>query len=160
MAKQNANWGNLAFVMEEVFSGHALGCTFLDDGELAVTGMLAEVSALEASRPVAGSSLAAQAGHLLFSVNAYIRAVQTGEEAYIVENWPEWEDAPVDEGQWKEMLADLNESVDGLLACLRGQSVAGLSRLALGALAHMAFHLGAVRVKYDALKHGGQAAGE
>ena len=155
MESGDMNHGNLAFVMEEIFSGHLQGCTFLDDGDPAVIGLLKSTGAQEASRRAAGSSLAAQARHLLFSIDAYTQAIRTGEESHIAENWPEWDDSAVSDEEWRAMLELLESKAGRFVNSLRSRSGEEPSRLALGALAHMAFHLGVIMTKYDLLKQEG-----
>ena len=109
------------------------------------------LSAREASRPVAGANLAAHARHVIFSIDAYLKAVETAEESYIAENWPEWDERGVTTTEWQAIKEQLPVRVEALLDFFRQEKGGDLPLFAFGALAHMSFHLGMIRVKCDEL---------
>lgn len=150
----HGQWAQLAFVVEEVFMGHAHDATFLDDGDIALLGMLERLSAEEASRMVCGGNVASHARHVLFSVTAYHNAMKHGAPSFIADNWPEWNPCATNPEEWNTIRAELAFQVKDLLTLVKAQTdSAGQSYLlGLGALAHMAFHLGAIQSKYDVLK--------
>lgn len=150
----HGQWAQLAFVIEEIFMGHAHDATFLDDGDIALLGMLESLSPDEASRMVCGGNVASHARHVLFSVTAYHNAMKHGEPSFIADNWPEWNRGATSPEEWNAIRAELAFKVKDLLALVKAQAyAAGQSYLlGLGALAHMAFHLGAIQGKYGVLK--------
>jgi hypothetical protein len=153
MKLDSQSWTNLAFAMQEIFFGHVHDAIFLDAEDLALVDMLENVTAGEASQPVAGTScVAAQAKHIIFSIRAYINAVKAGDALYITDNWPEWDETPVQHDEWETLKKQLRLQVDSLLRFLKAQKGDDVSVLAMGALAHMAFHLGSMQTKYAVLK--------
>jgi hypothetical protein len=150
-----SQWEQLAFVMEEVFVGHQRGATFLDDGDAALLDMLKRLTASEATSPICGESIAAHARHVLFSIGAYLNAVEQNEPSFIAENWPKWDSSKVNPDEWRAIIADMESQIKALLFSITmGKGTpGGAYLLALGALAHMSFHLGAIQVKYDVLKN-------
>jgi hypothetical protein len=155
-ANKTPDWP-VMFVMREIFHGQKNGGVFLDDGSDALLGLLDKLSASEASATEAGASVEAHARHVSFSLQAYSMALTQLEPRYIERDWPEWRNTQVTEPEWRETRAGLKQNLASLLEALRetrGGDAPQLA-LALGALAHMAFHLGAIQVKYDLLKEKG-----
>lgn len=152
---QQAVGVELAFVLEEVFNGHKTDAVFLDDASLGILDMLEGLTPEEASAPVAGASVAAHARHVSHSLMAYLLAVKEEDPRHISDNWPEWTELAADAEEWRCIRRNLNERYAGLRDCFaaaekdfKGERL----RFALGGLAHMAFHLGIIQVKYDVLK--------
>lgn len=73
----------------------------------------------------------------------------------ISEEWPEWENFKVNAEEWIQLRNELRKNAASLLGMLKQKSdYAGRERdFALGSLAHTAFHLGVIQVKYDLLKN-------
>lgn len=148
------HWEQLAFAMEEVFLGHEIDAIFLDDKATALLGMLEQLTAAEASYAVCGSSVVSHVRHVLFSVSAYRDAIRQDDPDFIANGWPEWDETEVTHEEWQGMMAELPLRIAAFLKFLQVRTEAGDRRYlsALGALGHMAFHLGAIQVKYDMLK--------
>lgn len=146
---------SLMFVLWEALAGHSQNATFLDDEALGIVGILDELSAEEASSKVAGYSVATHARHLLHSFLAYTQAISCDEPDAISEKWPEWENLKVNAEEWLQLRNELRKNAASLLGMLKQKSdYAGRERdFALGSLAHTAFHLGVIQVKYDLLKN-------
>jgi hypothetical protein len=140
--------GQLVAVLREAFEGAESWSYFTDHGpESGLLGTLAKVSAAEASEPRGGSSIAAHAYHVLFSLDAsadWIRGDRTRK------NWQEsWRVRTVDEAGWVRMREQLREKYETLRRTIEAQGASGVEALggAVGAVAHMAYHLGAIRQK-------------
>jgi hypothetical protein len=145
----------LIYVMEEIFTAHQDGTVVFDSDDIPLLAIVYDLTPEEASRPVAGHCIAAHAHHVAFSIEAYKKALQTSDPGYISDHWPEWENLVVSEREWREMGEQLEVQVADFLQILETIKAGGSQdlRFALGALAHMAFHLGAMRVKYDLIKN-------
>ena len=141
---------SLLEVLREAYEGppDPSGTWFVNNQpDCGVFGTLAALPAAEASRaPGPGRpSAAAHAGHLRFSLDASARWIR-GERARL--NWGEsWAVSAVDEPAWAELQDDLRRAYEDLrgtverLESLDHDSLTG----AVGALAHAAYHLGALR---------------
>ena len=112
-----------------------------------IFGTLAGLSAQDASRaPGAGRrSAAAHASHLAFSLWVTAAHLRGGDP---VVNWAEsWAVSSVDERGWKGLQASLRAEYDAFHTLLagRGEWDAAAILRATAALAHCAYHLGALR---------------
>lgn len=123
-------------------------------------GTLRALSAEEASRaPGPGRrSVAAHAEHLRFSMDVTSRFI-AGERVRV--DWAEsWSVQTVDERGWEELQASLRSEYERLRRTI--DEVQDWKELALtavaGALAHAAYHLGAVRQIALAVRNEGAAA--
>lgn len=124
---------------------------FIDnEPDSGILGVLAGVSAAEASQPVdgvgkPGSTIAANAEHLrrsLAQTNAQLR----GEP--FDENWAEsWRLLDADHAGWDRLRADLRKEFETLLDEIKKQTELPIENLtgALALLPHAAFHLGLIR---------------
>jgi len=131
---------------------------FLDQGpEHGLFGTLATVSAAEASREVAGSSVAAQVYHLAFSVLAAAGWLR-GER--VKHDWSQsWVVRAVDEPAWARLRDNLQAGYAELRRAVEERGAASAEEIgaAAGAVAHAAYHLGAIRQKLAFLR--GQSPG-
>jgi DinB family protein len=118
-----------------------------NEPDCGVFGTLAAFTAEQASRaPGPGRpSAAAHAGHLLFSLDVGIRWLR-GERVKV--DWREsWARAVVDEAEWEALQADLRRKYDALRGTIlqrddwEARSLTGVG----AAVAHSAYHLGALR---------------
>ena len=109
-------------------------------------GTLESMTSDQASRVIAGSSIAAHTEHLRWAiamVNDYFRGVEPASD------WSEsWLVRSVDEASWRELRDDLKQQGDTLLKNIESShswdeesAVNG----ALASLAHTAYHLGVLR---------------
>lgn len=146
---------SLVFALQEALEGHSAGAVFLDDGDPGLLDMLDALSAAEASADAAGYPVATHARHVLHSMEAYRLAVTLDDASYIADNWPEWEALRVNTEEWEAMRLSLRQSAAALLQSLRGKSgYSGRQRdFSAAALAHTAFHLGTIQIKYELLKN-------
>lgn len=140
--------GQLLAVLREAFEGAERWSYFTNHGpEGALFGTLARLSAAEASRTVGGTSIAAHAHHVAFGLNAssaWIRGDRTPP------NWPEsWRVSTVDDTGWAELQQRLRDGYRGLREAIESHGWSSLESYggAVGAITHVAYHLGAIRQK-------------
>ena len=126
---------------------------FLDRGpDAGLRETLAKLTAEEASRDVGGNSVAAHAHHLLFSFEAF-GAFIAGDRTK--RDWNEsWRVSTVDDAAWAQLQRELAARYDELLGLVErhadeGEAQAGGS---IGAIAHFAYHIGAIRQKIAVAK--------
>ena len=121
---------------------------FTDSGpESGLFGTLDRLSAADASRVSAGTSIAAHAYHASFALDvsaAWIRGDRSKHD------WPaSWSVTTVDEPAWRRVREDLRGRYDRLRRAIEehaGESDESFGG-AVAALAHAAYHLGAIRQK-------------
>jgi hypothetical protein len=141
--------GQLTAVLREGWEGPSTKWAyFLDQGpDAGLRNTLAKLTPEEASRDVGGNSVAAHAHHLLFSFEvfgAFIAGDRTKRD------WNEsWRVSTVDAAAWTKLQSDLTARYEELLATI--ETHAGTSDAAaggaLGAVAHLAYHIGAIKQK-------------
>jgi len=154
---QPQNWieGILDILKEAVEGGvPGQGTAFLDGTKADGTGnhglltTLAGLSARDASRDVLGSTVAGQASHTAFHMEVIVRYERDGDRGPF--DWKaSFEPAQVSEEDWQEVQARVRRAYDELAAFARtqadfpatGDAAGGLA----GGVAHVAYHLGAVR---------------
>jgi hypothetical protein len=139
----------LLAVLGEGFEGPPEKWSYFVDNDATAgySGTLAKVSAAEASHPIGGSTIAAHVHHMIFALEASSAWIR-GDRAS--RNWGEsWRGTTVSEKEWAELRAKLQAGYADL-----GRAIASHAREseeaiggAIGALAHAAYHLGAIRQK-------------
>ncbi len=123
-------------------------------------GTLDATSAETASTsPAPGrNTIAAHAGHLLFSLSLALRAMR-GENPYASVNWSEsWRTQTVDEAAWTALRAELRRVHGALLAAIRAGPPLGDPDVFKGVIAlvgHGAYHLGAMQTIHRLVAKGG-----
>ncbi len=139
-------------VLREAFEGPAQQqwSYFTDQGKDAgMLRTLATIDAPEASRVPGryGTSIAAHAYHATFALNAsaaWIRGERTPR------NWREsWRVSTVDEPAWGRLREDLRRGYEDLSEAIGSSGASSEEAVggAIGAIAHAAYHLGAIRQK-------------
>lgn len=140
--------GQLIAVVKEAFEGAGSGSYFTDHGaDAGWFGTLARLSAAEASRRIGGTSIAAHVHHMIFSLEAST-AWMSGDQSR--RDWKEsWRMNEVDEQAWARMRAEIRAGYDGLCRAIERAATSNEDAYggAVGAVAHVAYHLGAVRQK-------------
>lgn len=126
---------------------------FLDSGpDAGLRRTLAALSAEEASQPWGGNSVAAHAKHLLFSFNAFASFI-AGDRTKA--DWNEsWNVSTVDDATWAQLQEDLATAYESLRGAIEthASTSAPAAGGAVGAVAHLAYHIGAIRQKIVALR--------
>ena len=143
-------------VLSEAFQGpHEKWSYFTDTGrDGGMFGTLEKLDAATASRALGRTSIAAHVNHVIFALHASARWIEGDRTTH---SWDEsWSLSAVDGESWertRERLRsaydDLRRSVE-LFATESEEAMAG----AFGALAHSAYHLGAIRQKVSFARDG------
>jgi hypothetical protein len=146
--------GQLMAVLQEGFEGpRDRWSYFTDHGvDAGLFGTLARITPVDASRLAGGTSIAAHVHHLTFGLHASSAWIR-GERAS--RDWHEsWRVVTVDPAAWEEMLADLRRGYDDLKQAIEGHAASSVDATggAIGAVAHLAYHLGAIRQKVAFLR--------
>ena len=142
-------------VLQEGFQGPAQDWSyFTDSGSGAgFMGTASNLEAGEASRPIGGTSIAAHVHHTIFGLRvatAWINGDRTPK------NWSEsWSVKTVDDAAWKEMRQDMENEYRNLRKTIESKAAESSETMgaAIGAIAHAAYHLGAVRQKIAVIKN-------
>ena len=139
----------LLSVLREGFEGPPESWSYFTDNDrnAGLFGTLAKLSADNASLSLRGTTIAAHVHHVIFGLDASSAWIR-GERSPL--NWQEsWRVNEVDDATWEEMLEQLSNSYKKLKQAI--QSYATFSEEAMGgtigAIAHIAYHLGAIRQK-------------
>jgi hypothetical protein len=146
--------GQLLAVLKEAFEGPQQWGYFTDAGrEGAMLGTLGELNAEQASRALGGTSIAAHVYHTTFGLeasSAWINGDRTSR------NWPDsWRVSTVDAATWKNRLEEMNHRYQELSKAIESKAASSMEAVggAVAAIAHVAYHLGAIRQKTGMLEH-------
>jgi len=139
----------LLAVLGEAFEGPPHESSYFTDSGAAsgLFGTLDGLSAADASRMMGGSSIAAHAHHASFAVHAseaWIRGDRSSQD------WTQsWSVSTVDESAWSRLRKDLRARYAALRRTVESHALGSADAFggAAGALAHAAYHLGAIRQK-------------
>jgi hypothetical protein len=143
-------------VLSEAFEGPRESWSYFTDTgrDGGLFGTLEGLDARTASRTLGRTSIAAHVNHVIFGLHASARWIEGDRTTH---RWAEsWSVSTVDEGEWRharEQLRsaylDVRRAIE-LSAMDSEEAMAG----AVGALAHVAYHLGAIRQKVSFTAHG------
>jgi len=124
---------------------------FLDTGpDAGLRNTLAGLSAADASKVWAGSSIAAQAHHVLFSFEAFGAFIRGDRHS---RDWnPSWRISSVDDAEWTKLQEDREGEYKSLREAVRAAEGDEAIRGALAAVTHLAYHIGAIRQKLVVLR--------
>jgi hypothetical protein len=148
----------LLYALNECFEGEGRdGGIFLESNDPGLFSILRALDPEEASRPVAGTSIANHLYHLIFALDVFIRRVNGDKNAILIDWSTSWRESLLNEAEWTRMkkeLADVWEKVASLARNGNLCEACGVNhlRLLFGLLTHTVFHLGIIRVKFDAIK--------
>ncbi len=140
-------------VLREAFEGPQERWSYFTDNDpdAGLFGTISKMSAEEASKPVGGTSIAAHIYHVNFGLDASSAWI-TGDRS--PKNWKEsWQVSTVDDTAWSDMLKQLEKAYEKLRQATESNSTSSLEAMggAIAAIAHVAYHLGAVRQKVNLL---------
>jgi hypothetical protein len=140
----------LARLFEELVDGtNNQGAFILNSGDIGLLRSLDKLSAADASRSVNdGATIAAHAQHLRYGLSLMNRWAAEGGNPFANALWDEaWKVSVVDRSAWDEIRAGLRDETHRWLRALGAPREVSAMELAgmIGSIAHLAYHLGAVR---------------
>jgi hypothetical protein len=141
--------GQLLAVLREGFEGPPERWSYFTDNspEAGLFGTLGKLGGAAASRPTGGTTIAAHVHHLVFSLDASASWIR-GER--VQHKWAEsWVVSTVEETEWLHLIERLRGGYQELRQAIEVHAMDGLEAFggAVGAIAHAAYHLGAIRQK-------------
>lgn len=144
--------GQLRAVLKEGFEGPKNQWSYFTDAgaEAGLFGTLAKLSAAEASRSWAGTTIAAHTHHVTFGLEASSAWIRGDREP---RDWPaSWSVTTVDDAAWASLQEELRSRYQDLREAFKSHTADSVESLgaAVGAIAHVAYHLGAIRQKVAA----------
>jgi len=144
----------LTKTMSRLFSeltdgAHPKGGVVLNTGDIGLLRSLDKISAAEASaRANDGATIAAHTQHLRFGLSLMNEWATNGGNPFANAKWDEaWKMSGVDDVQWQEIRSGLRGEATRWVEILQTPREAAELELRgmLGSIAHLAYHLGAIR---------------
>lgn len=137
---------SVAYLLRETFEGSPEGqpSAYLDRG----TGFfstLDKLSAAEASKEFSGTTIAAQTEHAKFYLDRLCEFINGRTERV---NWEDsWLIETVNDTEWDALRGTVKKAYENCLRCLASVDdwTEDRTGMAMGMLAHTAYHLGAIR---------------
>ena len=134
---------------ELVDGTHPKGGFVLNTGDIGLLRSLDQLSAADASASAnGGATIAAHAQHLRYVLSLMNEWGTNGGNPFANAKWDEaWKVTTVDDAQWREIRAGLGAEVkrwQGILQTPRDATDVEMMGL-VGSIAHLAYHLGAIR---------------
>lgn len=138
--------GAIAYLLRESFEGSPEGqpSAFLDRG-VGFFSTLDSLSAAEASKEYAGTTVAAQTEHAKFYLDRLCEFINGRTERV---NWEDsWLIETVNDEEWSALRETVRRAYESCLRCLASVEDWSEDRtgMAIGMVAHTAYHLGAIR---------------
>jgi hypothetical protein len=145
--------GQVQAVLREAFEGsQEMWSYFTDQGaEGALLATLARLGAADASRPVGSRSVAAHTHHVAFSLQASAKWIRGDRSP---NDWTQsWTVSTVDDGAWAALQEKLRGGYADLRRAIESGAASGEEAFggAVAVVAHVAYHLGAIKQKLAAL---------
>ena len=143
----------LAAILDELANGMVVrsggGPFVLNTGDVGLLKSLEKLSAADASRSTnGGATIAAHAQHVRYGLSLMNQWASEGGNPFASAKWDEaWKISSVDTPQWSEILRGLSDEARRWSATLgspRDVSDVELGGM-VGSIAHLAYHLGAIR---------------
>ena len=141
----------LARLFSELVKGAPAGgaAFMLNSGDDGLARSLEKLSAAEASTSAnGGATIAAHAQHLRYGLSLMNRWAAEGGNPFADATWDAaWKTSTVDDASWKEIQSGLRAEADrwqSTLGAPRDVSEVELTGM-IGSIAHLAYHLGAIR---------------
>ena len=137
---------SLAYLLHETFEGspEGQGSAYLDQGA-GVLSTLEKLSAEQVSQAVNGTSIAAQTEHAKFYLDRLCEFINGRTERV---NWEDsWLIEDVNAKEWDALRGGVRKSYENALRCFAENQNWSEDNvgMAMGMLAHTAYHLGAIR---------------
>jgi hypothetical protein len=137
---------SVAYLLRETFEGSPKGqpSAYLDRG-IGFFNTLGGLSAEQVSRKFGETTIAAQTEHAKFYLDRLCEFINGRSEKV---NWEDsWLIETVNDTEWDALRQTMREAYENALKCIAIQSDWDLKKagMAIGLIAHTAYHLGAVR---------------
>jgi hypothetical protein len=129
-------------------SGEAF-IVLLNSGDVGLLRSLERLSAADASQSTNdGATIAAHAQHVRFGLSLMNRWAREGGNPFADAKWDEaWKISTVNDREWRDIRTGLEDEAHRWLEVLRSPREVSAIELAgmIGSIAHLAYHLGAIR---------------
>lgn len=140
---------HLVAILDETMDGPSAEWSYFVDNspDAGLFKSLIPLSAADASRAWGGTSIAAHAYHVIFSMEDAVACIEGDRGG---RDWQEsWRVNRVDDAAWKKILEDLRDGHKKLKHTIQSKASWESEALgnAIGVAAHLAFHFGAIRQK-------------
>ena len=143
----------LVAILDELANGMVVrtggGPFVLNTGDVGLLRSLEQLSAEDASRSTnGGATIAAHAQHLRYGLSLMNRWAREGGNPFADAAWDEaWKIGAVHADQWNEIQRGLSDELKEWLKALASPREANDVELGgmVGSIAHLAYHLGAIR---------------
>ena len=141
---------SLALLFSELVDGPKGPCYILNTGDRGLLKSLDAMSAASASAipPAGGASIAAHVDHVLYGLHLFNRFVAGDDDPWADADWgASWKRTSVDDQEWAALREQLRIEAHrwrdalALAGDLEGVELNG----AISSIAHLAYHLGAIR---------------
>ena len=142
---------SLTLLFSELVDGTNVrtGAFILNSGDVGMLRSLDKISAADASHSVNdGATIAAHAQHLRYGLSLMNRWASEGGNPFADATWDAaWKTSDADEPAWKEIRDGLRDEAHRWLTMLaaprevNGKELSGM----IASIAHLAYHLGAIR---------------
>jgi hypothetical protein len=144
-------------VLREAVEGPSGPSTYFIDKrpDAGLLGALGSIDAATASRTWGDTTIAAHAHHIAFAM-ADSAAIIEG--THTPPDWKEsWRVKTVDDAGWRELVARVGREYERLRRAVESRAASSGEAFAeaVGSIAHVAYHLGAIRQKVVALRTAG-----
>ncbi len=149
---------SLAQMLSELVDGPGASdeAVVLNSGDAGLVRSLARLSSADASQSAGGgATIAAHAQHVRYGLSLMNRWAREGGDPFTDARWDEaWKISAVDEVAWTEIQAGLREEAERWREALESRTPSGPRDLLwmAGSVAHLAYHLGAMRQIHRALR--------
>ena len=133
----------------ELVDGISGNAFILNTGDIGLLRSLEKLSAADASMSAnEGATIAAHAQHVRYGLSLMNRWAREGGNPFADARWDEaWRTSTVDAATWDEIRNGLRDEADRWLEALQSSREVAAVELSglIGSVAHLAYHLGAIR---------------
>ena len=156
--------GTLGTLLSELIEGTSKeGGFILNPGDEGLLRSLEKLSAVEASaRTPTGASIAAHVDHVRYGLSLMNRWSQ-GENPFGAANWSDsWKKTAVSDQEWRGRVSELRAEATRWLGVVRTPRNVDQVELngVVGSIAHLAYHLGAIRQINQTARGPAEGSGE
>ncbi len=139
----------LAGVLREAVDGPPERWSYFTDNspDAGYVGTIGKLDAALASRLIGGTSIASHVYHAIFAMEASAKWIRGDKSP---RDWKKsWSVSAVDDAAWSSLKSRLRDVSQDLRSAIESSTLSDADSLggAIGALAHLGYHLGAIRQK-------------